>query len=217
MSTEADFVEEYRGLVTSIATKVRAQFSLDVDLDDLLADGFKGLVEAKSRFDPSKGVQFNTFAYYRIRGSIIDGVRKNAFLSRRAYQKLKAAEAALEEGESAGDTRAANPKTAAAAAEAIHGTLARLSASFVLASIGQKDDSESETPEDSLLKEEAKSRLRDANEKLPDREKALVAGHYLQGRRFDKVAEELGISKSWASRLHTKALGRLRELLTESE
>jgi len=50
---------------------------------------------------------------------------------------------------------------------------------------------------------------------LPERERALVQGFYFDGRQFDEVAKELGISKSWASRLHAKALDLLRDVLTE--
>lgn len=218
MSTEEEFIEEYRGLVRSIAMRVRARYDLEVELDDLVADGLIGLVEAKSRFDPDKGVQFNTFAYYRIRGAILDGVRKQSFMPRRAYEQLRAAEAALGIGEALGEARAADPagrKDVAKCTEALHDTISRLTASFVIASLGQ--DEGSETPEDTLLAGESAARIRAALGELPERERALVEGHYLKGRRFDLVAKELGISKSWASRLHTKALDRLRAILAKSE
>ncbi len=219
-TTEDEFIEEYQGLVRSIAAKVAAQYDLDVDLEDLLADGFKGLVEARTRFDPSKGVQFNTFAYYRIRGAMLDGVRRQAFIPRRAYAKLRAAEAALDIGEWTGQVRAAHAggMDAATAAQTIQDTLARISASFVVTALGQDEaEQERRSPETALLKAEDKSRLHKALETLPERERALIAGHYLEGRRFDHVAQELGISKSWASRLHTKALDRLREVLSADE
>lgn len=218
-TTEEEFIAEYQGLVRSIAAKVAAQYDLDVDQDDLLADGFKGLVEARSRFDPSKGVQFNTFAYYRIRGAMLDGVRSQAFIPRRAYAKLRAAEAALNIGEWAGESRAAHAggMDAATAAKVLGETLARVSASFVVAALGQDEEEQQASPEDALINAENKARLREALKTLPEREHALVVGHYIEGRRFDHVAAELGISKSWASRLHTKALDRLREALTASE
>ena len=195
--------------------KVRARYDLEVDLDDLMADGFAGLVEAKSRFDADKGVQVKTFAYYRIRGAILDGIRKNSFMPRRAYEQLRAAEAALGIGEALGEARAADPqgrKDVAKCAETLHATISRLTASFVIASVGPDEEAQ-ESPEDSLLRGESAERVRAALKELPERERALVEGHYIKGRRFDLVAKELGISKSWASRLHTKALDRLRELL----
>ncbi|MBX3250625.1 MAG: sigma-70 family RNA polymerase sigma factor [Myxococcales bacterium] len=211
MERDRDFIEEYRPLVQSIATKLRTRYDLKQEVDDLMAEGFRGLIEARDRYDPSRGVQFNTFAYYRIRGAIIDGVRKSAYVSRRAYAQLRATEAALAIGEAVGEERAADPEARtdlARTTEALHETLAKLSASFVLAAVGQ--DEEPETPEETILLEEAKDRVRDAVKGLPDRELALVQGFYFEGRRFDEVADGLGISKSWASRLHTKALERIR-------
>lgn len=218
-NTDEEFVVEYRPLVISIATKVRAQFDLRGDLDDLLASGFEGLLQAKGRYDPSRGVQFNTFAYYRIRGAMIDHIRKSTFFSRRAHQKMKAAKAALAIGEDVGEERAANPaarKDIEQTAEQLHQTLAQMTASFVMASIGQKEEGEGDSPEDDVIREEAKERLRTALAVLPERELQLIQGFYFQGRQFDEVAEELGISKSWGSRLHHKALSRLRAALQKS-
>jgi RNA polymerase sigma factor for flagellar operon FliA len=214
VESDREFIEEYRPLVHSIAAKMRARYDLKNDLDDLLAEGFRGLLEARKRYDPARGVQFNTFAYYRIRGAILDGVRKEAYISRRAYAALKSAESALAVGEDVGERRAADPAArgdVARTAEALHDTLSKLTAGFLLAAVGQ--DEEPETPEETLLHDEMKDRVRNALSGLPERELALVQGFYFDGRRFDEVADELGISKSWASRLHTKALERLKEAI----
>jgi RNA polymerase sigma factor for flagellar operon FliA len=79
---------------------------------------------------------------------------------------------------------------------------------------GETSESEaSVSPEDTLLAREMKARVAKALETLPERERALVRGHYIEGRRFDEIAVELGVSKSWASRMHSKALEQLREAL----
>ena len=85
-SADDDFVREHEGFVRSIALRVRAEMDLTCELDDLVSAGFHGLLEAKSRFDATRGVQFSTFAYYRVRGACIDSVRKMAYLPRRAHQ-----------------------------------------------------------------------------------------------------------------------------------
>lgn len=218
--TDADddrFIEEWRPLVVSIAEKLRIQLDLSVDPDDLLGFGFTGLVEARARYDASRGVQFKTFAYYRIRGAIMDGVREMAWLPRRAHAIRRAAEGADRVLEAAADARAAAPPAArqgkADAVEAIDDTLGKMVASYVMASLGQDEQSAPPNPEERLLEARGAADLRAAVEGLPERERALVHGFYLEGRRFDEIAEELGISKSWASRLHTKALGRLRAAL----
>ena len=114
MATEADaIVKEYQGLVRSIALKLRSQFDLNCDLDDLIAFGNQGLLEAMSRFDPTRGVQMNTFAYYRIRGAVLDGVRRMAYLPRRIHHKVREAEALDLVSEPIGDARAATPEAKA--------------------------------------------------------------------------------------------------------
>ena len=218
MSADNQFIEEHQAFVQGIARKVLRQFDLNVDLDDLVGFGFAGLLEAKERFDPSRGVRFQTFAYYRVRGAIVDGVRKMAFLPRRVHERLKSAAAADEITESAGEVHAAIPndkRDAASTAGAIDDTLGRLAASFVVSALGQEeaDPDRDESPEEALLQREAATRLRAVLPSLPERELALVKGYYFEGRQFSDVAKELGISKAWASRLHTKALDRLREAL----
>jgi RNA polymerase sigma factor for flagellar operon FliA len=213
------FVEEHRALVISVATKVRRQLDLPIDLEELTAFGFSGLIEARRRFDPSKGVQFSTFAYYRIRGAILDGVRKMAYLPRRAYARLKAAESADEVMEPLGEARAADPASRGRPEQIVadlDGALAKLTAGYVLSVVGQNEEEAPPTnPEEELLGRELRGKVRGAVEALAERERVLVLGFYFEGRRFDEVASELGISKSWASRLHAKALEQIRAALED--
>lgn len=216
VKTDDAFVKQYAGLVRTIASKVRAQMDLTCELDDLIAFGTQGLIEAASRFDESRGVQFNTFAYYRIRGAVIDGVRQMAYLPRRIHQKVRAAEAQDQITEQLGAAHAAAPETrgdAQQAAQAIDDTLAQLTAAFVMASVGQGEDDAPTSPEDELSDAQTRQRVTRALSGLPERERALVQGFYFDGRTFDDVAKSLGVSKSWASRLHAKALELLREAL----
>jgi RNA polymerase sigma factor for flagellar operon FliA len=219
--SEDAFVEAHRSLVIGIAQKVRRQLDLTIDLDELIALGFAGLVEAKQRFDPSKGVQFSTFAYYRIRGAILDGVRKMAYLPRRAYARLRAAESADYVIEPLAEARVADSEGRLDTGQALtelESALTKLTAGYMLSAVGQNEaETPPESPEDALLGLELKGKVRGAVESLPERERALVVGFYFEGRRFDEVAAELGISKSWASRLHTKALDRIRAALGDDD
>ncbi|QQR89011.1 MAG: sigma-70 family RNA polymerase sigma factor [Myxococcales bacterium] len=218
MDADDQFIQEHEALVKGIAHKIKAQLDLSCELDDLIAYGFHGLLEAKNRFDAERGIQFNTFAYYRVRGAIIDGVRKMAFLPRRAHARLKAAESADLIAEEAADDRAQNPearKDAQKTAEALHGVLGRMTAAYVAGALGQHEQEEKSAPDFRLQSEEQAAQVRGALEHLPEREKALIEGFYFQNRNFDEVARELGISKSWASRLHNKALDLLRQALRD--
>ena len=210
------FIEEHEALVRSVARKLKAQFELTAELDDLVAAGFAGLWEARSRYDAARGVQFSTFAYYRVRGAILDHARKSSHLSRRAYERIRQAEDADAIAEGVAEARAADPASRgdkARTTQALDDTIARLTSSFALSCLGQDEAEPPASPEAGLLEREAAERLRRAVEALPERERALVEGHYFHGRRFDEVAAELGVSKSWASRIHTKALDLLREAM----
>lgn len=218
MQEDEQFVREYEGFVRGVALQTRAQLGLDAPGDDLVAFGFQGLLEARARFDSSKGVAFKTFAYYRIRGAVLDGVRAMARLPRRAYARLKAIEAldSFAELTAQGRTVPQRPNVEPNL-RAIDAILGRVAAAYTVA-VSHDDASEGAvSPEDTLLREERRTQMRCAIATLPDRERRLVQGHYFDGRRFDDVSAELGISKSWGSRVHARALDLLRQALVERE
>lgn len=217
---EREFVAEHRPLVRTLASRIKTQLELTTDLEDLIAYGFTGLLEARERFDPSRGVQFTTFAYYRIRGAILDGVRHMAYLPRRMHVKRKAAEAIDRAAEAAALSRAATPEErtdALAALEAIDDILGRASAAFVISALGQSKQEQEPDAEESLILGEDRARVAAALDVLPERERTLIEGYYLNDRTIEEMGIEMGISKSWASRLHTRALRLLREALDEGE
>lgn len=224
---DAAFVEEWRGFVVAIAQKLRAQLDLPVELDDLVALGFEGLLEARGRFDPTRGAKFGTFAHYRVRGAMIDGVRKMTYLSPKAEARRRAAlgaDAVLQERAAVAEGLQASGAPAGGrgpALQALEGAIGEIVTGFVLSSALSPELSEgidpAASPEERLLDASDAATLREAVSTLPDRERALVEGFYFEGRRFDEIAAELGISKSWASRLHHKAMGRLRELLADPD
>src|SRR3569623_658689 len=89
-------VQQHLGLVQSVARKLRKQITARIDFDDLVGYGSKGLIEAAERFDPAHGVAFTTFAYYRIRGAMLDGLRTMGWSSRADYARYRAEERATE-------------------------------------------------------------------------------------------------------------------------
>lgn len=215
MRERGEISEEELALVRGIAGKLRNELGLAREHEDLVSAGYQGLIEARARYDAARGVQFSTFAYYRIRGAMLDYARKSSNLSRRAYERVRLAESADRVGEGIADARAADPKgrtDTAATVEALDAGLAKLTLSFALAHAAE--EAEPEKPDEAYIEKEMALRLRRAVSALDERERALLEGHYFDGRRFDEVAESLGISKSWASRVHAKALEKLKSSLT---
>jgi RNA polymerase sigma factor for flagellar operon FliA len=219
MREDEQFIRDYEGFVRGTALQTRVQLGLDAPVEDLVAFGFQGLLEARARFDASKGVSFKAFAYYRVRGAVLDGVRAMARLPRRAYARLKAIEALDSFAEAAAQGRATteHPPHAESSLRAIDAVLGRVAAAYTVA-VSHEDASEGAgSPEEALLREERAARMRAALETLPERERRIVQAHYFEGRQFDEVSAELGISKSWGSRVHAHALDLLRRALAERE
>jgi len=207
-------LEAHRELVERIVRGLIRELDLSCDPDDLRGWGFQGLLEAKQRFDATRGVRFSAFAHYRIRGAILDGVRSQGFLRRRAYARLKALEAtdavseqlAEEHGERA-------PMSAEARAEALDATLGKITAAFLISAVGQGEDRAPEAPDQQLESAEVKGMVQKGLGALPERERILLEAVYFEGATIEAAGLRMGLSKSWASRLHAKALDRLRKHL----
>lgn len=210
-------------MVDQIAWQVIRSVDSRLDFDELKSFGLEGLMLAARRFDAEKGVPFRGYAGFRVRGAMIDGVRKNGALPRRTHQKLKALQAATRLAEDSAEDRLTPPpagQTQADAQRALDEYLARVAtatAMGLLAETARSDDGQpvpvsgEESAEDRLAREQALRLVQAEIEQLPAEEAQLLRRHYFEGERFDRVAEELGLSKSWASRLHTRAVARLTE------
>src|SRR6185436_10049306 len=109
-------VEQHLPLVQSVARKLKTQITARIDFDDLIGYGSKGLIEAAERFDARHGVAFTTFAYYRIRGAMYDGLRAMGWYSRADYTRYRAEERANEYLRSRADREGAAQAEAGAAA-----------------------------------------------------------------------------------------------------
>lgn len=208
---DTEFVERYRGLVESIARGLRDETNGVAELDEMVACGLLGLIEARQRFDDSRGVQFSTFAYYRIRGAILDGMGKTLHVPRsvlrqaRALRVLAAESEYLAEGQKIGS--APDPKEAAVGA--LSEVLSRVATAYTMSVLADPTS----TPEDKVAQGQSVEVMRAAALLLPERERRLIQEHYFGDRNLEDIGKELGLSKSWTSRLHAKALDHLRVLM----
>lgn len=215
-------------LVEAIARRIAREVGAHVELSDLLSYGREGLLDAARRFDASRGVPFRGYASFRVRGAIIDGVRKSARLPRRTHERLSGLLAASRTSEGAYEDVIAPPVPGATPVDAERALSEHLAAMAtavavgLLAQTGFGDEGErvpvttDEDAEAALGRAELVALVRHAITELPPEEATLVRRHYLEGERFDHVAAELGLSKSWASRLHTRAIKRLTAKLRDS-
>lgn len=218
-SQQEKLVTENMRLVHSLAQRVHAGLPPHQDYDELVSYGAEGLVSAAQRWDPARGVAFSTFAYYRIRGSIYDGLREQGWMRRRKKLRFDAASNAYLSNllqREAGITEAPAPDSTERVQDLAH-TIGDLATIFVtsLEEQSQPDPPDRETPDNHQQAEDRQARelVARALRKLPSKERKLVELHYYRDFSLAAAGQELGLSKSWASRLHARAIRLLsREL-----
>ncbi len=220
-------VDDHLSLVRATATQVLKQLGANLEVDDLVAYGVQGLMEAAARFDETRGLSFVTYSYHRIRGAIYDGLRQMGSLRRADYARLRTAERAHEYVENLADREAGATDRPVATLEddvrALHDAMAGVAATFVasyesLAEEGHEFIDEEGVPADELIAaKQMNRRVREALPLLPEKERHFIEKHYFQGKTLMEAGAELGLSKSWASRLHARAIDLLKEKLAEND
>ncbi|HEY1554933.1 MAG TPA: sigma-70 family RNA polymerase sigma factor [Kofleriaceae bacterium] len=226
MEARTRLVERHLDVARRAALLVFPRVREHVELDELVALANAGLAEAASRFDPDRGVAFGTFAWYRVQGAILDGLRRSSNLPRRVWAKLVALRAAGDYLEQRGERDAgaaktgAQPPSGADALASIQTALSAIRTMYVM-SLDAADSPALDVPDGAPASDEVVDtgrlarRLRLALRRLPERERVLLEKHYWEGKNLLEAGAELGISKSWASRLHAQAVERLRAVVDE--
>jgi RNA polymerase sigma factor for flagellar operon FliA len=219
--------QEQLELVEILSRQVARAIGPAVELDDLRSFGREGLLDAARKFDATRGVPFRGYANFRVRGAIYDGVRSLAQLPRRVYERLNGLSASLRVSEGAADDSYGSDASAtrAQADQALGDHLAAMATAMAVGLVAktatgeegeQVQVAQSDNPEEAVSRAQLLTLIEQAIAGLPEDEATLVRRHYLEGERFDHVAESLGLSKSWASRLHTRAMQRLSKRLRSS-
>ncbi len=213
--TNVDLIDKGQPLVYSLASKIGRNIPVRVELDDLIAYGQLGLAEAAREFDPAKGTQFTTFAYYRVRGAIYDGLSKMSWTSRARYNRLRYEQMANDALRQANES--SNSGTLEGEAGWLRGVTEKLAVVYLAANREEDHEASIEDPAQTptMLVEfkEISQKLHDLVASLPLAERRLIQTTYFEGHTLQEAANRLGISKSWASRLHAKTLETLARQL----
>lgn len=204
-------VKEGLELVDMLARQMRRQFGPHVQVDDLASQGREALLAAARSFDVDRGVPFRRWANLRIRGAMIDAVRSQGNLPRRVYRKLRALQAAEHvHAAAAEETQPTQGAEADAKLDDHLGSAAMAMAlSFLTMKSGDAVDfarDQGDSPEEAVARAELIANIRTAIAERPEAERTLLERHYFEDINFDETARELGLSKSWASRLHARAI-----------
>lgn len=211
--TAQKLVQDHLGLVEALAREIIVTLPPGVELAELVSLGRGGLINAATRYDPRRNVAFATYATYRIRGAILDGLRKNMPLQRPALQRLRYQERANEllEQHSEEPTKALEEEIAALEDMVADVTAVYLTSFDAAQEHGEEFAAEEPTPDERIRERQTFEQLRRARQTMDPKEEEFLRLHYDEDLPLSEIGKRLGISKAWASRLHTKAIRSLAE------
>jgi RNA polymerase sigma factor FliA len=215
-------IEQHRSYARALAIKAMQSLPVPVELGDLVAYAEIGLVEAAERYDPRRGAAFLTFAHYRIKGAIHDGLREMGYYSRSSSVRVRWVSHANDYLQAASDDEQAAPASASGTVDDEIGAAQSLIDALIpvyLISLGS--DAVPEIPDPHALSmEEIEEReliglVLAALRELSEDERQLIDALYFKHSSMTELAARMGITKSWISRLHARAISHLRDLLRE--
>ncbi|NLK94049.1 MAG: FliA/WhiG family RNA polymerase sigma factor [Clostridiales bacterium] len=220
-------IEEYLPLVKYIASRINLNNSKIMEYDDLVSYGIIGLIDAISKFDSTKGIKFSSYASIRIRGAIIDEIRKNRPISKGAMDKLNKYNLAVEKlqkkllREPTNDEIAKELKISLSAVGEIENYInyiSIVSLEDILFSDDEEvtlmnviEDKNSPSPEERYENSERLEMLVKGIEGLNEKDRTILNLYYYEGLTLKEIGHVLEISESRVCQLHSRAIRNLRE------
>jgi RNA polymerase sigma factor for flagellar operon FliA len=215
--------------VEALARRMAASMPNSIDIGDLVQDGMLGLIDAAHRFDADRGIKFETFAERRVRGAMIDALRRDAWPRgvRRQRRELDAAREALRRELGHEPSMADLAARVGSDEKRLSRTIVRINtieSTSPLATGEHFDEaslppalvpSEPDSPDAAYEKLETRNRVRAAIQSLPWRERKVVGLYYYGEVTMKQIGAEIGVNESRVSQLHARAIRRLRAALGE--
>lgn len=222
-------VKKYMPLVNYHVHRISVGLPNNVSRDDIYSLGLLGLYDALEKFDPTRDLKFDTYASFRIRGAIIDGLRKEDWLSRSSREKAKKIEATIEKLEQK-YMRTITAKEIAdelnISEEEVYTTMNEYFFANILSidehsqDMEDRDtpsyvlkDSEAELPEEKLLKNELIEELSEQMKQLNEKEQLVLSLFYQEELTLTEIGQVLDLSTSRISQIHSRAIFKLRQAL----
>ena len=221
---KAELAARHLDLARRAAALYLPRVRAHVDYEELFAMASVGLAEAARRYDPSVGTTFPQYAWYRVQGAILDGLRRATVLPRSVWAQLTALRATADYLEAqamrgaAARERGPGPTTLDRLRE-VRAALGAIRTMYVVAldgSVAARLTADDVPVDERVALARQRERLAAAIARLPERERALLHKHYVEDKSLLDAGAELGMSKSWASRLHARAVDQLRALLADT-
>lgn len=220
---------EYAGLVKVVAGRLGMYLGYAVEYDDLVGYGTFGLIDAIDKFDAQKGVKFETYASLRIRGAILDQIRKMDWIPRTLRQKQKKMDSAMQQLELSLGRKPTDAELAQVleiSEDELLNWQNQIKASCLVSldeyveqgselqmDSGLTRSSQFDEPEKVMEKQELKRLLLEAMQNLTENESKVITFYYYEELTLKEISRILEVSESRISQLHTKALQKLRKKL----
>lgn len=225
-------IKQYMPLVTYQVQRISVNLPKSVIRDELISFGLLGLYDALEKFDPSRDLKFDTYASFRVRGAILDGLRKEDWLPRGAREKTKKIEAAVEALEQKLMRNVTVKDIASELNMPVEEVQATLDEGFFANVLSiddqsseqdEKDspaftirDDKEETPEENLLRQEMYAQLADVITSLNDNEQLVISLFYKEELTLTEIGQVLNLSTSRISQIHSKAIVKLKKILDKA-
>lgn len=222
----SQLIEEHAPLVKKIALHLLARLPASVQLDDLMQAGMIGLLEASQRYSSARGATFETYAGIRIRGAMVDEIRKGDWVPRSVHRNARRISGAIKivedrEGREAQDHEVAEELDMSLSE--YHSSLSDTNSGrlFSLDELNESGDlpieqlEASDNPLDGLASDAFKRSLAEAIEDLPEREKLVLSLYYQEELNLKEIGAVIGVSESRVSQIHSQAALRLRGRLSD--
>ena len=225
--SQDEMVDEYAPLVERIAYHLMTRLPPSVQVDDLIQSGMIGLLEAARNYDSSQGASFETYAGIRIRGAMLDEIRKGDWAPRSLHRKVRAITKAVADIEAAFGRDARDAEVAEQVGMSLDGYYHTLQDatgyrvfSFEDLPAGEEGMTESLTekipqPLENVQTDRFKEALAQAIAGLPERERLVMSLYYKEELNLRETGEVLGVSESRVCQIHSQALIRLKSRMAE--
>lgn len=222
-----ELILQHLPLVKFVVGRIAAQLPSHIDQDDLTSAAIIGLITAAERFDPTRGVQFKTFAEQRIRGTIMDELRAQDWLTRSMRDKFKKLERIFGELEHRHGRNPTSEEVSQALGMTLDEYYRMLEEINILSFVSLNDNWEDEdgspfglldvledtgieNPQSQLMARQMLDNLADSIDGLPEKERLVVTLYYHEELNLKEIGEVMGLTESRISQLHSQAVVRLR-------
>jgi RNA polymerase sigma factor for flagellar operon FliA len=217
--TPEELVKEFTGFVTSIVLKLRKKLRMNVEKEDLFGYAYRGLLDAHQRFDPNEASSFANYAYYRIRGSVLDGCRKEGWLSRNRSrdeaQRIGALNDYLDNAHSV-EMNSPRPTKLNDAINRVDGLVSGAALVLMVQEAELEEILVVDEPQTERRAQQDKQKMLKAGlDELDEVEYEVVIRYYFENESMSEIGEALGHSKSWVSRINSRAIDKMRDVVMQ--